>query len=134
MDIYSRYLHYARRSQKLLSRFNALRPFCDNRKLLDQILLCAQHITVTFIRNIIELDLDETFASFYGEIIDGNNLSIILELYEHFGRVISGKYEAYLKKRIFNADFVLLDMELMHLKLLIAELEEGLTSEVRLGI
>jgi hypothetical protein len=134
MNIFSRYLHYARRSQVLLSRFNELRGFCDDRELLARLRASTQNITLTFIRNITELELDETFASFYEEIIDGNNLSIVIELYENFGHIISAKYENHPRKRVFIADFVLIGVELIRLKLLLEELEEELIADVKLEV
>jgi hypothetical protein len=134
MNIYSRYLYYARRSQVFLSRFNELNAFCDDRDLLDRLNSCTHNITHTFIRNLIELDLDETIASFYEEMVDGNNLSILVELYENFGPIISEKYEAHPRKRVFALDFVLLDVELIRLKLLLGELEEELIAGVKIEV
>jgi hypothetical protein len=134
MNIYNRYLYYARRSQVLLSRFNELHGFCDDRKLLDMLCTCTHNITHTFIRNITELDLDETFSSFYEEIVCGNDLSIVVEFYENFGHIISQKYDAHPRKRIFAADFILLDVELIRLKLLLGELDEELIARVKIVV
>lgn len=132
MNIFSRYLYYAGRSQALLSRFNALRGFCDDEQLLERFRVCTQNITHTFIRNITELDLEETFICFYDEIVEDNDLSIVIELYENFGHVFNEKYQAYTAKRLFAADFVILGVELIRLKLLLAELEDGLIAGVKL--
>lgn len=132
MDIYNRYLCYARRSQVLLSRFNELYGFCDDRELVGRLHTCTQNITLTFIRNITEIGLQQAVVSFFGEITGGNNLSIVIELYETCGHLISGRYDAHPRKSIFAADFAVLSLELIRLKLLLAEMEDELISEVKI--
>lgn len=134
MTIFSRYLAFCHKGQNLLSRYNALRPFCANEGLLNQLDNCSRMITITFVRSITELDLDETFASFYDEIIDENNLSLIVELYNDFSHIIKPKYESYPDKRIFADDFVLLEINIARMDLLIRDLEDELVPQITLVI
>ncbi len=132
MDIFSRYLYYIYRSQEIFARLNSLRGFCGDKDLSQRIRRSSENITTTLMRHIAELDVDETLSTFYNEIVDGNDLSVIIELYEHFGDLINARYNSHLKPRSFAADFVALEVELVCLKLLVSELEEHLTAGIEL--